>query len=72
MKILKLYTYDYYEWEEPFAVSENEDALIAEYERIKSEGVLAYSDCSLLLSDEAIRKSGVKEPFWTIEDIKQV
>ena len=72
MKILKLYTYDYYEWEEPFAVSENEDALIAEYERIKSEGVLLFSNRPLLLNDEAIRKSGSEEPFWTIEDIKQV
>lgn len=68
MKILKIYTYDYYEWEEVAAVSLSIEMLEEHLKKIKTEDLHLYSDAPLSSSDEervSLAKS--ETPHWAIE-----
>ena len=67
---LFLYTYDYYEWEDFYACSENYDDLV----RYKKENVLdeLYHDKPIVGHDEHNELKRKEEAHWRIKPIKQI
>lgn len=62
---LRLYTYDYYEWQEDFAVSFDQKLLKAHFARLDH----LYDDCPLVDVSEHETHSERKDAHWVITPI---